>query len=393
MKILYITTSYEQKNSSAAIRNNALVNGFIDLGHDVTVLTPQWPSFAESEFLKRQNKAKIIHSKIPDLELLKFTSRSTSIKKNKILMKVRRFIRDLVYFPDMCKKWKDLISFEEIGSDYDIIISSSDLKSSHYVAQCIKKTLKNVRWIQIWGDPWGDDITLSKLIRPIAKIAERKLINSADNIVYISELTKLRMALLYPDEAKKMSFIPRSYFCEVRHGRADNKNMISIVYPGELSWGRSVNIFIESIEEFNKKREKKICVKLYGNYTSDIYSTLSKYEFVQINSSVEFEKILELFANEDILLFISNRSKSTQIPGKLFDYLGTELPVICLVNSYSDKIAKILKNIKRCILVENNKNEILKLLNGIDGISSRRFVYDEDYSPRTIAENIIKLLE
>ena len=169
--------------------------------------------------------------------------------------------------------------------------------------------------------------------------------------------------------------------------------MISIVYPGELSWGRSVNIFIESIEEFNKKREKKICVKLYGNYTSDIYSTLSKYEFVQINSSVEFEKILELFANEDILLFISNRSKSTQIPGKLFDYLGTELPVICLVNSYSDKIAKILKNIKRCILVENNKNEILKLLNGIDGISSRRFVYDEDYSPRTIAENIIKLLE
>lgn len=37
--------------------------------------------FFESEFLKRQNKAKVIHSKIPDLELLKFTSRGTSRKK------------------------------------------------------------------------------------------------------------------------------------------------------------------------------------------------------------------------------------------------------------------------------------------------------------------------
>lgn len=392
MKILYITTSYEQKNSSAAIRNNALVNGFIDLGHDVVVLTPKWPCFFESEFLKRQNKAKVIHSKIPDLELLKFTSRGTSRKKNKILMKVRRFIRDLVYFPDMCKKWKNLISFEEIGSDYDMIISSSDLKSSHYVAQRIKKSLSNVKWIQIWGDPWGDDVTLSSLIRPIAKIAERKLIISADNIVYISELTKQKIASLYPTEAKKISFIPRSYFCEVRHGKAD-KNTISIIYPGELSWGRSINAFIESIEEFNKRRDKKICVKLYGNYTSDIYSELSKYEFVHINSSVEFEKILELFTSEDILLFISNGSKSTQIPGKLFDYLGTELPVICLVNSYSDKITEVLRSFKRCILVENNKYEIFKLLETIDKIASQRFAYDEDYSPSTIAKNIIKLLE
>lgn len=127
-----------------------------------------------------------------------------------------------------------------------------------------------------------------------------------------------------------------------------DKNTISIIYPGELSWGRRINAFIESIEEFNKRRDKKICVKLYGNYTSDIYSELSKYEFVHINSSVEFEKILELFTSEDILLFISNGSKSTQIPGKLFDYLGTELPVICLVNSYSDKIAEVLKPFKRC---------------------------------------------
>lgn len=56
MKILYITTSYEQKNSSAAIRNNALVNGFIDLGHDVIVLTPKWPCFSSPSFLSDKTK-------------------------------------------------------------------------------------------------------------------------------------------------------------------------------------------------------------------------------------------------------------------------------------------------------------------------------------------------
>ena len=39
MKILYITTAYTLKNSSAAIRNNALVKGLIQIGHEVDVVT------------------------------------------------------------------------------------------------------------------------------------------------------------------------------------------------------------------------------------------------------------------------------------------------------------------------------------------------------------------
>lgn len=393
MKILYITTNFEQKNSSAAIRNNALVNGFIGLGHTVTVLTPKWPTFVESDFLKQQNRAKIIHSIIPALNLLKYTSKDSSKKKNRpITIKIRRFIRDIIYFPDICKNWKNAINVNELDNNFDIIISSSDLKSSHYVAKSIKKHYPELKWIQIWGDPWADDVNMNIILKPFAKRGEENLIKSADRIIYISELTKSKIISQYPKEKDKISFVPRSYFSEIPKTTSGKKE-ISIIYPGILAFGRNIEILAQCIEKYNSGNGEKICLKLFGEYDLNIQNTLSRYKAVQINESVEYEKILNLFSQEDVLLFISNSAKSTQIPGKLFDYMGTQLPVICLVNSYADPITKVLKSFKRCVVTENSEIEIMKTLSHISEIASTKFSYDLDYSPQKIARDILKLLE
>ena len=53
-KILFITTAYILKNSSAAIRNNSLVKGLVNLGYEVDVCTVEWPSDLRSPFLRKR---------------------------------------------------------------------------------------------------------------------------------------------------------------------------------------------------------------------------------------------------------------------------------------------------------------------------------------------------
>ena len=68
MKILYITTAYILRNSSAAIRNNSLVNGLIELGHEVDVLTVKWPDDLHSDYLSNVAKGNIISYKLKNLK-------------------------------------------------------------------------------------------------------------------------------------------------------------------------------------------------------------------------------------------------------------------------------------------------------------------------------------
>ena len=52
--IIFITTSYEQNDSFAAVRNNGLVKGLVCFGHEVTVLTVDWPEAIKSSFHKKR---------------------------------------------------------------------------------------------------------------------------------------------------------------------------------------------------------------------------------------------------------------------------------------------------------------------------------------------------
>ena len=85
-------------------------------------------------------------------------------KKITIFFKLKSLLKDLVFFPDTLFEAKRNVNKLEMGKEYDYIISSSDSKISHYMALEIisKKKIKYKKWIQIWGDPWAEDLHLRK---------------------------------------------------------------------------------------------------------------------------------------------------------------------------------------------------------------------------------------
>jgi hypothetical protein len=107
---------------------------------------------------------------------------------------------------------------------------------------------------------------------------------------------------------------------------------------------------------------------------------------------VDFEEILKLYSESDGLLFISNHHSSTQIPGKIFDYMGTELPVICLVNNYEDDLFKMLVALSKCIVIKNDKTEILNKIPLIIEKMKNIDPININFAPTSIAQEILKEL-
>ena len=75
----------------------------------------------------------------------------------------------------------------EIQDDsYDLVISSSDPKSSHLFVYELyqRKRLKKTPWVQIWGDPFAADITNTSLIYRWKAKREEENVGAAEKRIF-----------------------------------------------------------------------------------------------------------------------------------------------------------------------------------------------------------------
>ncbi len=391
MNILYITSFYEQRSASAAIRNSAWVDGLIEAGCNVTVSTVEWPQNLKSHFLMDNNRAKVYRTYLPELDVLKVTT--TKIKKSSFakLTPIRHFVRDLIFFPDICRRWQNKVILPT-DIDYDVLISSSDFKSSHYVAKKVKDLKPKLPWIQIWGDPWKDDVGLNWLNKIRAAGKEEKLLTMADKVVYVSAITKERMSIAYPQLSHKFYYLPRGYYKSVYKSGSLNGN-IHITYTGGMSIRyRNSLALLECIEEKNKIEKLKVCVDFYGFFDAETKEQFGAFDCCTMHAAVDYEEILKIYQQSDALLFVANKGNSSQIPGKLFDYMGTNLPIICLVDSLDTEIANWLRGFSRCLLIENSNKGVLNSIDKIYSLVNERYDVVKEFSPYTIANQLLSLL-
>ncbi|MCE2572588.1 hypothetical protein [Motilimonas eburnea] len=389
MKILYIAGLYRKRSCSASIRNVALTNGLSSHGCDVSVLTVKFPPEVLDPFLMSSVNEDInvievdsgfISSYIPTT----YRNEGNSVHKTNILKKV---IKEFLYFPGVDKKWISAIN-SEYFTGYDLIISSSDTKTSHFVA---RKIIKNTptRWLQIWGDPWADDIGLKNFfVKLRAHLAEEKLLNGADYIGYVSLPTTNRMKDKFPYLLDKINYIPRNFFSVVEKN-ITQKHIFKISYTGVLN-GRDVEPILEAIECFNSNSSVIVSLDVFGRATVEQKHLIEACPFSEYHGEVSLQDVLNVFKSSDALLYLGNAAGTSQIPGKLYDYFGTNLPILALVQDLHDDVSTFILDSQRCIVFQNIKSKI----NFSELISNRdSFSVLEQYSPNSVASSILKILE
>ena len=149
------------------------------------------------------------------------------------------------------------------------------------------------------------------------------------------------------------------------------KEKINFVYAGEIfSKLRNVNPFIYAlnvIKNENIDLYNKLKIMFFGNIDSDeVKNKLNVIDKVSVSPRIPYDEALGYMLNSQVLLLFGNKN-SKQIPAKVYDYFGAEGLIFVILGDENDPIKDVVKNKEKCIVVNNNVDEIV---NGINKIAS-----------------------
>lgn len=361
MKILYITSTPLEYNSSANMRNIAIIKGLQKLGNEVTSLSSEVVNNSIysndiSEIINVKNRYWLKLGAIQN-NITNNINQKNNLKKvikNKIYKIYTKFS---IYDPK--KTLVSKVSKNFIKEKFDLIISSSDPKSSHLIAERLIELNPNItkKWIQYWGDPFVGDINKNSIIPSnVIKREEKRLIGLCDEVVYVSPFTLEQQQKNYPEYKDKMKFVPIPYIEEKIFTKVSNSK-ITLGYFGDYkSSDRNIKPLYDAIIKDND-----CYLNICGN--SDI--KLEVKENVSIRPRQKMNVVEELEKNSDILVCICNK-KGTQIPGKIYHYAATNKPILIILDGdKKEELRKYFESFNRYKLCENTEEDIIKAIKDI----------------------------
>ena len=352
-------------SSSANMRNLALLNGLKANGNELYLLTHE----SQTELQHYDNTlCDIDFKKKYLLKLGSMHSKATMKKGKKNLLKniLYNFLIKFKMYDfksSLVSKIKDI----NIEDTFDVIISSSDPKSSHLLAEEVIKCNPGIakKWMQYWGDPFATDINNKGFIpKSFIKKEEKRLLSLADYIIYVSPFTLETQQKLYPTYKNKMFFLPIPYKKPKIY--SNNRNGVKKVgYFGDYySRNREIMQLYKTFDVNNY--ELIIC----GN--SDINLAEKKNIKILKRQSINFIEKLE--SNCDLLVCICNK-KGTQIPGKIYHYAATNKPILIILDgNNAEKMKKYFSSFNRYYMCYNNVESISTAINEI-------FKYNKEFTP------------
>ena len=302
--------------------------------------------------------------KLPIFELSNFfpslkslnSIRSGNISKNKnqsILQKVVFFIRGNFFIPDMKIFWKrNSVNFLKnylSENNIETIITTGPPHSIHLIGLELKRKL-NINWISDFRDPWVNLNYLNRFhLLPFVKEYHKKLrdkvINNSDAVI----VTSKRLKDLYSEINSSIFQVTNGYDYNKPVIKLDKK--FSISHVGSLYNERNPEFLWDIIDELSENLQgfkKDLQINLIGNNNKKIKQNLSKRVFndcVVCYDYVEHKKAIEFMCSSQVLLMleVDDDESSYAIPGKLFDYLNSNRPIISIGPEQSE-VREILSN-------------------------------------------------
>ncbi|OOM74341.1 hypothetical protein CLPUN_40460 [Clostridium puniceum] len=393
MKILFIACYSPLINNSAAIETLQYLNKLSEINNnEVHLLTVNFPkdSIYYDETLRSMmdNKIKvhvvdggIVFKKLMPRNIGKTKEKSGLSLQNKS-GKGKRLLRRLknaLVIPDMYYGWArkagDYGIALMVKEKFDVIFSMHEPPSSHLCAYYIKKQYRDIPWITYWSDPWLKDSTREKSFivkKLLEQNMEKNIVNLADKFIFVTEANKNEYLKDYKalSDGSKKTFILNRGFDRNLYDTLFNeeppalikKDKLNMIYTGEIfSKLRDIKPFIKAIEEIKEEDGEAyslLNVLFFGNI-DDIEGKkrLENLQVAKVSPRIPFNEALKYMLNGNALLLFGNKN-STQIPAKIYDYFGAKGRIFVIYGDRNDPIKRVVKNNTKCIVVENNVQEI-----------------------------------
>ncbi|MFT7351102.1 MAG: galactitol-specific phosphotransferase system IIB component [Flavobacterium sp.] len=277
-------------------------------------------------------------------------------KKQSFLEKLFLWIRGNIFIPDARFLWiKPSVKFIENylqENQIDTIITSGPPHSLHLIGLQLSKKNKKLNWIADFRDPWTTigyhkELKLSSYAERKHKSLEKEVLQSANQILVTSKTTKADFEKI---TNQPITIITNGYDSEkVEKQPLDTK--FSLAHIGSFLSERNPKILWESLSELAIEFpdfKSNLEIKLIGAVSQDVLAAISDFKldiYVKNLGYVSHSEAILHQRKSQVLLLIEIDSEQTKsiIPGKVFEYIISERPIIAIGPNESDFAEIILQ--------------------------------------------------
>ena len=317
------------------------------LGWMPTVITTKdgdYPAIDESLLAEVPANVKVIRTKTPTFSRLfrktgkqsvPYGSLETTVDDS-LFKKIAIWVRLNLIIPDARKVWNkyalQAATNELRINKYDAVITSGPPHSTHLIGLILKRKLA-IKWLADFRDPWTKINYLEKVnrltvTRKLDKNLERKVVVGSDLIISINKIIINGL-----NAANKGFVIPNGFdpsdFAGIQKERSDK---FEINYFGNITRERNPAIILKAINQINAV-QLEIQVNFWGNISDgvkEILLKLDKNKIINFYDYIPHDEMLQKMKNSSLLLLLINNVPNNRgiLTGKIYEYLGTEVPIL-----------------------------------------------------------------
>ncbi len=381
---------------------------------------PTYPIIDEGLVDEVSDKAIILKNKIVEpYQLAGFLSKKEAkkissgiipaVKKQSFIERIMLWIRGNLFIPDARKFWvnpsvnylKKYIQENNI----DTIVTSGPPHSLHLIGLKLKQEI-GVKWLADFRDPWTTigyhkALKLSKYAAKRHKKLEHKVLYAADTIIVTSKTTKAEFQLL---TNKPIEVITNGYDVE-NIPKQTLDEQFTLAHIGSFLSDRNPKILWTVLQELlieNELFKTHFQLKLIGKVSQEILDSISEFKLDSYLNNLGYVSHSEAIKHQkssQVLLLIEIDSPDTKsiIPGKLFEYMVSERPIIAIGPKDSD-FAEIITATNTGVFLTYNEKEKLKIiiLNYFELFLEKKLqVYPiglQQYSRKSLTEKLASIL-
>ena len=422
-KILIITYYWPPAGGPGVQRWLKFVKYLPDFGIQPIVYVPENPTYpiVDEKLVKEVSDKAIIlkHTIFEPYQLASLFSKNKTKKissgiipnqkKQSFLDKTFLWIRGNLFIPDARVFWvKPSVAFLEkyiVENTIDTIVTSGPPHSLHLIGLELKQKL-NLKWFADFRDPWTTigyhkSLRLSRFAAKKHKTLERQVLNTADTIIVTSKTTKTEFEAI---TSKPISVITNGYDTE-EVGKQTLDLKFSLAHIGSFLSERNPLILWESLVELITEIpdfKSHLEIKLIGAVSQEVLETIQQFGLNVYLNNLGYVSHVEAIAHQrksQVLLLVEINSVDTKsiIPGKLFEYMVSNRPIIAIGPKDSD-FAEIITNTNTGVFFDYSeklklKRVILDFYNQfLEGKLQSNGVGLQNYSRRNLTRNLVELL-
>jgi len=325
-----------------------------DFGYQPIIYKPKNPSYPiKDNSLSYPSRVKVIEKSILEpyaLAELVSKSDSKTISSGLIKSKTKQswkerlmlFIRGNLFIPDARVLWvKPSISYLKAyiqEHSIETIITTGPPHSLHLIGLGLKKHLPNLNWIADFRDPWTTigyhkALRLTEKSEQKHKDLESKVLNTANQLITTSFKTQQE----FSQKTKTPIEVITNGFDEISVESELSENF-TISHIGSLLNDRNPKllwqVFAELITE-NPVFKNFFELQLIGKISESVLESIHNAgleDYVSVQGYVPHKEAVSYQKSSQILLLIEIDQQDTRgiIPGKLFEYLASQRPILAI---------------------------------------------------------------